>query len=802
MLFTGAGFSGAALAIDGEPVPSVRELKKALYELCYPSEEYDEEATLGELYQVALNRQRSRLSDLLQRKLSVRTESLPSFYEYYFDFPWLRYYSLNVDNLAIAAAQKFDLRRPIQVISATTSRSEIAGASKTHPLPLEAVHLNGMIADPPEHLTFSEDQYAKRISNRETWYSRLVADITSHPGVFVGTELREVPLWQHLELRRRASPAGRDLRPSSILVTPKLSASRRELLNELRLEWYEGTAQSFAEEILSELKAAASIGFEFLQKRVKFAGSVSIPLVSELLADQPTVETEYLMGEEPRWSDLLSDRAAERSHFTELVAAADAILASDNPGRVLAVTGTAGTGKSTALMRLALKLSAEGLPVLWVDKDSDAGIGRMRAQVREFGDKSLVLAVDDADLYGQAFSSLVSELAARPKLLCVFAMRSSKLDNISQTLSRTKEVELVEHAVPHLDDSDIDALIHTLDRHNRLGVLKGLTADERRKAFRTKAGRQLLVAMIEATSGEKFEEKVFSELDGLEGIQRTVYALVSVASAHRHYLTKDEVILASGDIGDQGLQALERLVARHLLVRTKKSRYRARHRVVADLVLVKLQETRELREVLAGLAFSVAAKLDPETRRDRHWRLLIHILSHSFLLRVVGIMDARAIYAELENVLSFDYHFWLQRGSLEVEAGDVKLGANFLNQARSLRPGDFRIETEYAYMLIRRAYESPRSPASEKDFTNALAILEDVILHRGKVDSYPYHVVGSQGLAWARRADLGARDKRELLTYLIETVKKGYDIHPKVKRLRTLLDDLQKEYLMTTVPSS
>jgi len=41
-------------------------------------------------------------------------------------------------------------------------------------------------------------------------------------------------------------------------------------------------------------------------------------------------------------------------------------------------------------------------------------------------------------------------------------------------------------------------------------------------------------------------------------------------------------------------------------------------------------------------------------------------------------MEARDIYEELESILSWDYHYWLQKGSLQVEAGNIRLAENFL----------------------------------------------------------------------------------------------------------------------------
>jgi len=77
-----------------------------------------------------------------------------------------------------------------------------------------------------------------------------------------------------------------------------------------------------------------------------------------------------------------------------------------------------------------------------------------------------------------------------------------------------------------------------------------------RKAFAEKCGRQLLVAMIEATSGELFEQKAANEFNDLSGQQRLVYALLCVATTQRHFLTRDEVLLAATSNPGDPLEAL------------------------------------------------------------------------------------------------------------------------------------------------------------------------------------------------------------------------------------------------------
>jgi hypothetical protein len=232
----------------------------------------------------------------------------------------------------------------------------------------------------------------------------------------------------------------------------------------------------------------------------------------------------------------------------------------------------------------------------------------------------------------------------------------------------------------------------------------GPQGPDKLRAFSESAGRQMLVAMIEATSGEKFEDKVESELNDLAGIHQFIYALVCTASSQRHFLTKDEILLGTSEVEGDPIAALTMLVGRHLIIAAPPTyQYRARHRVIADLVLDDLRRAGRLKKIIEGIVFAAASKVQPgDNRRSRPWRLLIRFTSHDFLKRMVGVMDARDIYAEVENHLSFDYHYWLQRGSLEVEAGDLRLGEHFLDQALSLNADDFRVLREYGYMLKKK----------------------------------------------------------------------------------------------------
>jgi len=228
----------------------------------------------------------------------------------------------------------------------------------------------------------------------------------------------------------------------------------------------------------------------------------------------------------------------------------------------------------------------------------------------------------------------------------------------------------------------------------------------------------------------------------------------------------------------------------------------ARHRVIAEILLDEFQKTGVLHGVLAGLALVGATKVSPSLQRSaRPWRLLRSILNHEFLHRTIGLEPARNLFGGLEQLLAFDFHYWLQRGSLEVEFGDLRLAENFLDQAVSLAPDDPFVENERAYLLFRKAIDNPGSVAAPSLVDEATKSLEDMIANSEKCGAYPYHVLGSQGLAWARRGIKSSLEKGRFLGRIIKRVEEGRKKYPRELELEKLIEDLKKEYLGIAVAS-
>lgn len=251
VLFTGAGFSSLARDKSGRRhVPTGQPLADELWQLCFPGEKRDA-SSLADLYAHALASQPRALAALIEQRLRVDPRTLPSLYETWLRMPWRRVYTLNVDDVATVTAERFRLPRRVRALSALREGAEDTMLQIDRD-ELDIIHLNGVVGDGPERITFSTMQYAGRLAQRCAFYSQLVRDFAEYPVLFVGTKLDEMPLWQHLELAGVREQL--DESPPALLVTEHVTRARQCVLDELNIRWVAMDVRTFAEELLAPLR--------------------------------------------------------------------------------------------------------------------------------------------------------------------------------------------------------------------------------------------------------------------------------------------------------------------------------------------------------------------------------------------------------------------------------------------------------------------------------------------------------------------------------------------------------------------
>jgi hypothetical protein len=801
ILFTGAGFSCEARDVHGRALPVGPQLASEIWAICYPDTPYDGSSSLSDVYQVALLRHPKALKDLLLQRLNVSPKQIPRFYETYFSLPWRKIYTLNIDNLAQAAAANFPLPVRLYPLSAVSDQDSGAPRRADH---IDVIHLNGTLDGIPDKVTFSTLQYAARQSAYDAHYDRLAADLLSHQVVFVGTQLDEADFWKYIELRRVRNRGSRELRPNSLLITKILPQARQQLLEQFNVDWIAMSAAEFAEQFLDKIRGAlpnARIQEIVRMSSAYLIGEATVPRVSQLITESPTAGSDFLAGQEPIWADITTERAAPRTFDTEVLGIATDHLSGKANYLVVNLVGTAGAGKSTSLMRLCARLSGSGYSVGYVARHNDLS---PRAICKSWDDdvNMRVLAIDDADRYASHLASIVRCVQGRSGAMIVLTMRAHRVSRVVTPMALDIEC-YKELTVPHLTDVDIDGLLDCLDRANRLGRLKGMTPQQRREELQNQAGRQLLVAMIQATSGQRFEDKVIDEYRQLDASERFMYACLAVATERGSQLSREQVVMAMGDASNEALNLLDGLVRRSLVVAQRpeaRGGYMLRHREIARLVFVDVGAEKQAGDVIGAVAWTAAQAVGSHVpKSSRAWRLVKELINHDYLQGVMDLSQARDVYSAVESLLRWDFHFWLQRGSLELEKGDTRFATQYLDQAKSLNPDDPYVQTEYAYLEFKRALESPGRPDAVALADSAIATLEDLIRARGEQFPHAYHVLGSQGMAWARKAGFGKEPMRALVNRLIAHLVDGCRKHPFSEDLLALRKSLERELLSLAV---
>ncbi len=797
ILFTGAGFSSDAKDKNGKNLPLSKDLAKELCNLI--DLKYSPKESLKDIFQVAIQKNKREVIKHLKERLTATPCSLDSEYKTIIGQPWHKAYTVNIDNLYDVAQAKFNFERRIVCHSGKMAGQPLHAQS---PKDLIVIHLHGMLEDIPDHVTFSHEQYFEK-SFSDSCYNILSSEILQYPFLFLGSQLDEELFWHYIHLRKLKGSI-RDfgeLRPNSLLVIPELSSVRQELLRGYNITWIPQTRKEFCTHFLNPLKAESQKGLIKIKQFSKESDPNSIPTVSHLMnMEKGRPSKNYLLGSEPSWKDIHS-HSVERDKESEWMNKITNKIknrSSQKPAPVFAFTGTAGDGKTSVAMRMAVQITNKGKTVGWIDRDSNIAPHKIFNLVENSEDMEY-LFIDTPDIYGSSISQTISKLALKSNLKSIFlAVRSGKADRLFNSSLFDESIPFEEFSTYRLTDDEISKILDLLENKNLLGSLKGKSREERVTVFKNKLDRQLIVAMIEVTSGKNFTDKICEEFEDLEGVSKQVYCLIAVATSRNHYLLREDILLGMrGDRSNNILNIIEQMVRRGLLVESVPKRLKVRHRVIAEKISEKLAEQNQLMYYYTCLAYIAAIKsTEPTSEQKRMKRLLKTLINHDFLFKISSeAMVVQGLYESIEGLLTNDHHFWLQRGCFELENGSLSLARNYLNQSQSLNSEDPLVILSMEHLNFREAISNPNLEKSSRLTKEAYENIVQLIEKRGKLDPYPYHILGAQGLKWAKQGIKNPDKRKKYLEELLIILKKGVENHNHSKEIKDIRDTVQEEIL-------
>ncbi len=408
------------------------------------------------------------------------------------------------------------------------------------------------------------------------------------------------------------------------------------------------------------------------------------------------------------------------------------------------------------------------------------------------------LFIDTPDMYGREIAQIISSLALSKKLQFIaLVLRSTKVDQIIKSPLFDPTIYTKEFNTYKLTDNEINKLLDLLEEKNLIGALKNKKREEQVNIFKSKNkyDRQLIVAMIEATSGKSFTEKICEEFESLDDDDRHIYCLVAVATEKSSSLSREEILIGIGEGRDnKTINIINKLIKRGLFIEND-SRLKVRHRVIAEKIYDRLSSDKRLMIYYQRLVYIVAVSIGLSPEQKRMKRLLKKLINHETLFKISGIPEAQKLYESVADSLKNNHHFWLQRGCFELEHGKLNIARNYLNQSSSLNNSDPLVKLSLAHLYFKEAIVNSNTEQAHQLAEGAYDDIVQLIDERGKLDPYPYHVLGAQGLRWAKKGIKSIEKRREYLENLWDIMKKGVKNHPRSDKLINIRDTIKKEVL-------
>lgn len=510
ILLLGAGASYSSQSIHGNSLPLGDTLAQLLTdEMGY---EYHSES-LQEVYQAAIEvLGKEKLIEFLQKHFK---HTIPSpEYKKLVQLPLTRVYSLNIDDAIERAFQNsvpLESRRILETYRNNDSVKEVDQFFHR----LDLIKLNGDINYPNYGFIFSEQEYANGSTSEPLWYSELARDFSRNTILFIGTKLKEPLLWHQIEKYK-----GRTHREGSkgyVLTPEKLTPIQKLSLESHNLRHIEGTLTDlmdwFSEEYPNGYSPKEIITsqrpelWDILENTSEISLfdkviPVSISSLSLLEAKEELGIREFYKGFKPTWLDILQQVPALLSRVGKFI---DVIISDykyNDLGSLYLIKGSAGSGKSTALKQVALELSkCLPYPIYYLNEYKHDFLDLIKLLDEKNSDNQYFLVIDRLGFFYRHINEIFQNRNSKVIFIVAENSRILQAKPIDFLQNISKEIDLSE-----IEYRDVPNILEKIEKYGNWLRLSRMNQEDRINEIFRKSKQQLLIGLLEATSGIGFAE--------------------------------------------------------------------------------------------------------------------------------------------------------------------------------------------------------------------------------------------------------------------------------------------------------
>lgn len=697
-LFIGAGFNAGICNSEGHSFPLGADLAKLICKdllgdalLNLTLDEAAEYAKSG-LGVVALNKYLYNLLSTF-RPGSNHISAI--------QLPWDNIFTTNFD-LLLEGAQSTPGINPAGEIKTIVSFETDLGKFSEADILYYKLHGSIDLANTDAgRLILTKEDYRYYKKQRTLMFRRLADDLTAKTFVFVGYSMLDTNFREILEDCREA--LGIQTFPLSYAVRPGfrpveadfwrdkyniqlIDTDGKDFLDLLKKTWF---AEGYT--VLPLEKRKAGILFQ--------ADSTTVfPKLTDcyyqLIPEKCTGKAqprEFFLGAEPTWADIRDGIAPARDMYWSILEAMFEELSNpaSKPSAYL-ITGYAGTGKTTLIRTLAFTLAKEfALPVLIHVSGTPLDAQDLRSFVKDVPDKRIILLVHDA-------SENIRELRqfyfdTKKFKLPVTILLEDRTNQWNTFTESVRDFEPEVFKLAKLSQTEIESIIDALNKHKALGILTSSTRDECIEHFIALAHEELLVALRQLTTGDRFDKIIKDEYDKIPDLlAKKAYAYVSVLGQVDLYIRQATLLrllnCEAQELWEKVFRPTEGvLISSQVSGRSRHNigyRIRVRHPVIASIVFACAATDDEQKLQIIN---AILGMLDPGFREDN--QLLNAIVQRKELVKTLASEEnQRGVYENIAKILPNDPYVFQHRSILEREFGKTEEAVRFARKAISLDP--------------------------------------------------------------------------------------------------------------------
>ncbi|MBS1625061.1 MAG: SIR2 family protein [Bacteroidetes bacterium] len=754
VLFLGAGASYNAIHRDNKKIPNGKELKTMLSEKFLGR---DMEGSLDYIAELCISE--SSLFEVQQFIASIFKEFHPNQYHLKIpNFNWKNIFTTNYDLIIEESYGKIESPvRELVPVFKNTPQNQIY--YKADVLPYYKIHGSiSDINDPDAPLILTPDQFATHQNKRDRLYVALQELAYDYPFLFVGFGMADPDIRYVLNKLDKDNVS----RVRSFMVGPHINDLEEKLWESKKITPIKMSFEDFLNELDKKIDATS-------RKLAVLRTETIFPIYSHFVVSvndvkptsnflsfiQDTIEyvhanisapnsdpKEFYRGFFNNWDPIIKNLDAPRSIKDGIlfeVFLSDEVQNSTQTQLYL-LKGNGGSGKSVLLKRLAFDAATE-LDKFCIFLKPGAYVQPQQIiELYNYVKQRIYLFVDNVAGVSDDLIYLIKKVKKDQIPLTIIC---AERFNVWNTECQELAVHLTQsYQIKYLNDFEIKGLLSLLERHNSLYALKNKSIEQRIKEFSEKAGRELLVALYEATNGKPFTEIILNEYHSINDPKaQSLYLTVSIfhkigAEARAGFISRVHNI-SFHEFKEKLFQPLEYIVFDRKDSKINDYVYLTRNRSIAEIIF----ET-----VLTS----------PQDRYDEYIRILnnLNIDYNSDHMAFMAIVNARKlidtfpdpqmirkIYEAAMKLSKDDPKLWQQQAIFEMTSpgGNLPAAEQHLKLALKDNADPF-ISHTLSELYLRKAEKSKFDREFFEYIDQAISICNSII-KKNYSNPHPYHTI-------------------------------------------------------------